>query len=119
MGFLWLGRSINYQHDMFQQLLDHEEESPYHAAQYAYEKSLKPHLSWPKQKACQSIMKQIKPLKLPTSELLCRMGGFQQQNYGSHEEQATKRDLRKVIQSWQPMLHHWKQTFRDLDLATI
>ena len=119
MGFLWLGRSISYQHDMFRQMLDHEDETPYNAAKFAYEKVLKPHLSWPKQKACQTAIAHTKPLQLTKHELLCRMGGFEQNSYSREEEKATKRDLRKVVNSWSPMLNQWKQTFMDLDLAQI
>jgi len=121
MGFLWLGRSINYQNDMFRQMLDHDDEksSPYNAAKHAYETNLKPHLPWTLQKVSQSAMKRLKPLQMPKTELFCRIGGFQQNSYGCQEEQATKRDLRKVVNSWQPMLNQWKKTFRDLDLAQI
>jgi len=119
MGFLWLGRSINYQNDMFRQMLDHEDETPYNAAKHAYETALKPHLSWPLQKVSQTAMKRLKPLQSTKAELFCRMGGFQQETYSREEEQATKRDLRKVVNSWQPMLNQWKQTFSDLDLAQI
>jgi len=121
MGFLWLGRSINYQNDMFRQMLDHDDEqsSPYNAAKHAYETVLKKHLSWPLQKVSQSAMKRLKPLQMPKTELFCRIGGFRTECYGCQEEQATKRDLRKVVNSWQPLLNQWKQTFSDLDLAQI
>lgn len=117
VGFLWLGRSINYQYDMFRRMLDHEDETPYNAAKYAYEKALKPHLSWPLQKICQAAMKRLKPLQ--KNELFCRIGGFREESYGCQEDQATKRDLRRVVDFWQPMLNRWKQTLSDLELAGI
>mmetsp|Transcript_66264 Transcript_66264/g.74204 ORF Transcript_66264/g.74204 Transcript_66264/m.74204 type:complete len:337 (-) Transcript_66264:74-1084(-) len=126
IGFLWLGRSINYQNYMFRHMLDHEDEdedeksSPYNAARYAFDKALKSHLSWPLQKVSQLAMKRLKPLR--KRELFCRIGGFQQQNssYSREEErEITQRDLRRVVNSWQHLLNQWKQIFMDLDLAMI
>ena len=48
---------------MFQQMLEDDDETPYEAARYAYEKDLKPHLSWPLQKVCQAAMTRLKPIQ--------------------------------------------------------
>jgi hypothetical protein len=116
VGFPWLGRSINYQYDMFRYMLDGDE-TPYDAARHAYEADLKPHLSWPLQKVCQAAMTRLKPIQ--KTEMFSKIGGFSEECYGSREEQATKRDLRQVMDSWQPMLSKWREIFTDLELDQI
>jgi hypothetical protein len=44
MGFLSLGRALHYQYDMFNNLLEKNEE-PFEAARHAYEHDLKPFMS--------------------------------------------------------------------------
>lgn len=116
MGFLWLGRSLNYQHDMFSHMLDHDTE-PFEAARHAYDRDLKPHLSWPLQKLCQAAMTSLKPKR--QKEMLAQIGGFQEECYGNREDQATKRDLRQMMDSLKPMLYRWKQVFSELELGSI
>ena len=115
MGLLWLGRSINYQYDMFQHMLSKEKATPYEAASHAYSKDLKPHLSWPLQKVCQAAMKRMKSTR--KTELFSKIGGFSEDRYGSQEHNATQRDLQKLVNSsWKPMLSKWKQIFHELEL---
>ena len=116
MGFLWLGRSLNYQYDMFSHMLDHNAE-PFEAARHAYDRDLKPHLSWPLQKLCQAAMTSLKPKR--QKEMLAQIGGFQEECYGNSEDQATRRDLRQMMDSLKPMLCRWKQVFSELDLEAI
>jgi hypothetical protein len=118
MGFIWLGRIINYQYDMFSHMLNHDDADPYEAARLAYERNLKPHLSWTLQKVCQAAMNMLKPVK--KSMIYSRIGGFDYNNNNDFDvqgEEATKRDLRRVLGAWEPMLFRWKQIFAELDLV--
>lgn len=117
MGLLWLGRSLNYQYDMFQELLVDGNVQPYEAACYAYERSMKPHLSWPLQKVCQVALKQLKALR--REHMLAGIGGFSQDCYGVCEDEATKNDLKRVIRCLEPMLGRWRQVFSEMGLGDI
>ena len=117
MGFLWLGRSLNYQFDMFSHMLDHNAE-PYEAAMYAYNRDLKPHLSWPLQKMGQAAMSTMLKSRRQ-KEMFARIGGFSEETFGTCEEQATKQELRQVMGHIQPMLSRWKKVFSELDLGCI
>mmetsp|Transcript_14940 Transcript_14940/g.36382 ORF Transcript_14940/g.36382 Transcript_14940/m.36382 type:complete len:285 (+) Transcript_14940:39-893(+) len=117
MGLLWLGRSLNYQYDMFQQLLLDGNVQPYEAACCAYERNMKPHLSWPLQKVCQVALKKLKVLR--REHMLAGIGGFSEECYGACEDQATRHDLRRVIRCLEPMLGRWQQVFSEMGLGDI
>lgn len=114
MGFIWLGRTLNYQYDMFRLMLD-EHEEPYCAARRAYDQDLKPHQSWAVQKVCQAAMTTLKPMK--RTSVLSRFGGFEEEAFGPLEHDATSNDIRELINSWQPLLARWKKVISDLDLG--
>ena len=95
MGLLWLGRSLNYQHNMFMHLLDNEQREPYEAACFAYENSMKQHMPWAMQKVCQTALKTLKGLR--RDAILANIGGFSQDCYGNCEDEATRNDMRHVI----------------------
>jgi hypothetical protein len=116
MGLLWLGRSLNYQYDMFRHMLDHNGE-PYEAACYAYENSMKPHLSWPVQKVCQTALKKVKVLR--RKKMLAGIGGFSEDCFGNCEDQATRNDLRQVVRCLEPMICRWRQVFSEMGLGEI
>lgn len=116
-GLLWLGRSLNYQFDMFQQLLLDGNIQPYEAACCAYERNMKPHLSWAFQKVCQVGLKQLKGF--PREHMLAGIGGFAHDCYGACEDEATKNDLLRVIRCLEPMLGRWRQVFSEMGLGEI
>lgn len=116
MGFLWLGRTLNYQNDMFRLMID-ENEEPYHAARRAYDQDLKPHHSWAVQKICKAAMTTLKPMK--KISVLSSLGGFEEDAYGQQENEATHRDLHQMMDSWKPLLNRWKKVFSDLELESI
>lgn len=116
MGLLWLGRSLNYQHDMFSYMLDNNCE-PFEAASHAYDQDIKPHLSWPVQKVCQAAMKTLK--KFRQKDILAQIGGFSEEYFGSQEDQATRRDLHQMMNNLKPMLSRWREVFSDLELENI
>ena len=97
---------------MFQHMLENEECTPYEAANHAYCSSLKPHLSWPLQKLCQTALRTIKPVRKQT--ILARIGGYSEEQYGNEQDLATKNDLRQVVESWRPMIRRWNQIFTDM-----
>jgi hypothetical protein len=117
MGFLWLGRSLNYQYDMFQQLLLDGSCQPYEAACCAYERNMKPHLSWAVQQVCQVALKKLKALR--RENILAGIGGFSEASYGTYEDEATRNDLNKVMRCLEPMLGRWKQVFSEMGLGDI
>ena len=116
MGLLWLGRSLSYQNDMFHQMI-HEHQNPYEAAKTAFEKGLKPHLSWTLQKLAQTGLKSLK--SMPTNSILSKVGGIPEECYGPAADQATRRDLGQVLNSWNPMLNRWRQMFSELRLDNL
>jgi hypothetical protein len=116
MGFLWLGRALHYQYDMFNNILEKNEE-PFEAAKHAYEQDLKPFHSWPAQKVCQAAMVTLKPMRCDS--VLAQMGGFSKDSFGNMEDQATRRDLRQMMDYWKPMLSRWSKLFSDLELENI
>ena len=114
MGFLWLGRALNYQYGMFKLMLD-ENEEPYCAARRAYDKDLKHHQSWAVQKVCQAALTTLKPMK--RISVFSRFGGFEEDCFGPQEHDATNRDLYELMDTWRPLLKRWKKVFSDLDLG--
>jgi hypothetical protein len=117
MGLLWLGRSINYQHDMFRYMLDHPQASPYDAASKAYAATVKPYLSWPLQKLGQAALKGTRSTNQQT--ILARMGGVQEDRYNQDIDSATKKDLNKVVESWNPIIRRWKQVFVEMGMEGL
>ena len=94
-----------------------DDETPYEAASHAYQARLKPHLSWPLQKLCQTAMTSLKPMK--RESILAKIGGFDEECFGDNEAETTVKDLRQVMDSWKPMMDRWKQIFSDLELGEI
>mmetsp|Transcript_35706 Transcript_35706/g.86403 ORF Transcript_35706/g.86403 Transcript_35706/m.86403 type:complete len:271 (+) Transcript_35706:97-909(+) len=117
MGFLWLGRAINYQYDMFQFILENPEASPYDAASHAYGVTVKPHLSWPLQRLGQAALNGIRSIQKQT--ILAHMGGFDEENYNSANDCATKQRMRQVLASWNPIIRRWNQVLEDMGLEKL
>eukprot|EP00980_Cylindrotheca_fusiformis_P005414 scaffold1157_cov122-Cylindrotheca_fusiformis.AAC.6 len=118
MGLLWLGRSLNYQYDMFRHMLENQNGQPYESACYAYENSLKPHLSWPLQKACQTALRAT-ARELRREKILAGIGGFSEDCFGFCEHQATTKDLQQVVRTMEPMICRWRQVFSEMGLGDI
>mmetsp|Transcript_14474 Transcript_14474/g.21333 ORF Transcript_14474/g.21333 Transcript_14474/m.21333 type:complete len:289 (+) Transcript_14474:119-985(+) len=116
-GFLWLGRSLNYQYAMFCHMLDNDDATPYEAASVSYERDLKPYLPWPLQKICQAAMCTLKAKR--RKQIFADIGGFSEECYGEREEEATKKDLRQMMDFIKSMLCRWRQVCSDLELGTI
>jgi hypothetical protein len=116
MGFLWLGRNLNYQYDMYRLMLE-EGYEPIQAARVAFEQDLRPHLSWATSKVVQAGIKTLTPPR--QSALFSKIGGFQEESYGAQEDDATRRDVKEMLNVWQPLLSEWKQVFDELELDNV
>lgn len=116
-GLLWLGRSLNYQCGMFCHLLDNEGAEPYEAASVAYERDLRPYLPWALQKICQAAMHTLKAKR--RNQIFAQIGGFDEACYGRGEEEATRNDLRNMMNFLKTMLCRWREVFSDLELGLI
>ncbi|CAJ1970494.1 unnamed protein product [Cylindrotheca closterium] len=117
MGILWLGRSINYQRDMFLYILEHPEASPYDAASHAYGATVKPHLSWPLQRLGQAALNGLRSMQKET--ILAHMGGFDEKEYNSAKDCATRQRMRRVLASWNPIIRRWNQVLEDMGLEKL
>lgn len=113
MGSLWIRRSINFQYRLFKQILETNRD-PVEAAMIAYRLELQPYHGWALQRVYGVAIRTMTPSK--REDLLARIGGFPADSFGAAEEQATKRDLRRLLDVWRPLLVSWKQTFLQLDL---
>lgn len=117
MGFLWLGRSINYQYDFFMTMLEKPDATPYEAASHAYAETFKPHLSWPLQKLGSAALNTMKPIKKST--ILANMGGVDEENYGPEYDVATKNELKNVISAQKQLLGRWNAIFSEMGLEHL
>lgn len=117
MGLLWLGRSINYQYDMFQYILENPEASPYDAASHAYSSTVKPHLSWPLQRLGQAALNGLRSLQKQT--ILAHMGGFDEEEYTMANDCVTKQGMRRVLKAWNPIIQRWNQVLTDMGIGSL
>lgn len=117
MGLLWLGRSINYQYDMFQYILENPEASPYDAASHAYGATVKPHLSWPLQRLGQAALNGLRSMQKQT--ILAHMGGFDEEEYSMANDCVTKQGMRRVLATWNPIIRRWNQVLEDMGIESL
>jgi len=117
MGLLWLGRSINYQYEMFQHILENPEASPYDAASHAYTSTVKPHLSWALQRLGQAALNGLRSMQKET--ILAHMGGFDEEDYSTANDSATKQGMKKVLATWNPIIRRWNQVLEDMGIESL
>lgn len=117
MGLLWLGRSIHYQYDMFQYILENPEASPYDAASHAYSATVKPHLSWPLQRLGQAALNGLRSMQKRT--ILAHMGGFDEEDYTMAKDCITKQGMKRVLASWNPIIRRWNQVLEDMGFESL
>jgi hypothetical protein len=116
-GLLWLARSINFQHMFYGHMLNHDDAEPYEAAMLSYEAALSPHLPWPLQTVSQAALLMISATS--KRSIYSSIGGFPDGSFGEMEEQATKLEVRRVLNAWEPLLARYRQIFAELDLTSI
>ena len=118
MGFMWLARIINYQYNMFRHMIEGGDNvDPYQASVYAYEQTLKPHLSWTVRKIVQGALMTLKAMKKST--ILSKVGGFSIETFGHYEEQATIRDLTDFLDVSKTVFLTCQQALLALNLESI
>ncbi|CAB9525628.1 glycolipid transport [Seminavis robusta] len=113
MGVVWLCRNLSYQRSMYQLMLE-ANKTPLEAAQLAFQKELRPHLHWTVANVLLAAIKSLTPAN--HSAFFSKIGGFPEKSYGPDEERATRRDVQRMIDLWQPILTHLGQVFHDLEL---
>jgi len=113
VGFLWIRRSLAYQYRMFELVLERNLDPPTAAAQ-AYRTELQPYHGWTLQQVYTLAMKTLTPST--TEAMLAKVGGFDDAKFGPAEDQATRKDLQRLLNAWRPLLARWKQIYVQLDL---
>eukprot|EP00339_Tiarina_fusa_P006149 CAMPEP_0117080474 /NCGR_PEP_ID=MMETSP0472-20121206/56774_1 /TAXON_ID=693140 ORGANISM="Tiarina fusus, Strain LIS" /NCGR_SAMPLE_ID=MMETSP0472 /ASSEMBLY_ACC=CAM_ASM_000603 /LENGTH=261 /DNA_ID=CAMNT_0004808119 /DNA_START=31 /DNA_END=814 /DNA_ORIENTATION=+ len=106
-GLLWLARSINFQHMFYGHLLENDHAEPYGAAVFAYEAALSPHLPWALQTVGQAALLMISATN--KRSIYARIGGFPEGSFEEMEELATKAEMRRVLDAWEPVLKRYRQ----------
>jgi hypothetical protein len=48
--------------------------------------------------------------------MFVKVGGFEGTHFGEEEEQATMRDIRHLLATWQPIIGRCKQIYAALDM---
>lgn len=116
MGLLWIRRTLAFQSDFYEQLL--EGKDPLDAVNHAYQEHLKPYHGRIIQKCYNLLVGNNLP---PRSLLLARVGGYQDETgddllqFRQHEEK-TLQDLKRLVASWRPLIQHWKRSFVELGM---
>ena len=113
MGLLWIRRTLAFQLDFYEQLL--EGSDPLDAIHHAYRQQLKPYHGWLLTKCYNVIVNNTMP---PRDLLLAMVGGYHEENlekYQQHEEK-TLQDLNRLVKSSRPLLQHWKRSFVELGM---
>lgn len=111
MGLLWIRRSLQFQHGLFQALLRDVDAAV--AAQAAYEHTLQPYHGWALRQIYGVAVKSATP---SNREWLARLGGFPVEHFGAAEEEATRRDLQELLTVWGPLIQRWRDMYAELDL---
>lgn len=107
MGLLWIRRTLAFQSDFYEQLLNGRDSKE--AACHAYQQQLKPYHGWKLIKCYNLLVGNSMP---PRRLLLARIGGYQQPE--EHEEEKTLQELKRLVASWQPLIQRWKRSFIEL-----
>lgn len=113
MGLLWIRRNLSFQYEMYKQILDNEVE-PQEAAKIAYKTELEPVHGWALQRLYSFAFKSMIPDD--SHSMFARIGGFPEDSFSYEDEEATKSDMRELLNTWRPLISHWKQVFQELDL---
>ena len=123
MGLLWIHRSLSFNHRMYSNLVANPRGNTKEAALEAYHSVLEPFHGWALRRLYTLTFSSSTP---PWTEFLCRLGGFDKDKDDGKvrkhyeltpkQEDATLRDIRRLLSAWQPLIVQWRQTFRELGL---
>jgi hypothetical protein len=117
IGLLWIRRSIAFQTHWYQQLLaadDPHSIDVTEAAKQAYRRELQPFHGYLLQNIFLGVG--ISAMTPPMIPLLARLGGFDDASMTSLQQQATLRDLRRLVNVWDPLLTRWTTIMKDMDM---
>mmetsp|Transcript_9110 Transcript_9110/g.19541 ORF Transcript_9110/g.19541 Transcript_9110/m.19541 type:complete len:377 (-) Transcript_9110:111-1241(-) len=115
VGFLWMRRSIAYQHALFEALTVGAE--PRQAAYDAYRSTLMPFHGWAMRRLYTAFLGQCTPET--TKEVIAQIAGYDVNDLTPAIEKATIEDLRRLVSTWSPLLTTWKKTHETLDLEDV
>lgn len=111
MGLLWIRRSLHFQYLMFEQLIHGNDADA--ASEFAYERSLRNYHGWTLQKVYSVGLRSSSGSNLAC---LAQIGGFEEADATTDDYDATRQDLTYLLGLWRPLLHHWEEIYKDLNL---
>ena len=115
VGFLWMRRSIAYQHALFEAVIAGSD--PKEAALHAYSSSLEPFHSWAMRRLYHAFLGSCTPAS--RTEMLAEIGGQRVQDMSPGSEEAILNDLGRLVAQWGTLLRKWTKTYADLDLEDV
>ena len=117
MGLFWIAHNVEYQNDLYRQMLD-EDKTPLEAAQSAFEHTLEPHMEWATKKVARAAIPRMVPAT--KDEFFSALSGYPDpQNYGPTEHEVVSREVHQILDVWEPIVDDWKQAFDQLQLTDI
>lgn len=112
IGLLWIRRSLEFQYNLFAELL-RENES---AVQTAYQQTLSRYHGWGLQKVYSIALKATSGGVLATT---AQLGGFDPKHLTKDQYDTTRRDLQVLMDLWKPLLLRWNQIYDELNLQDM
>ena len=112
IGLLWIRRTLAFQTDLYEQVLDGRDTKQ--AALHAYGQELKPYHGW----ALRRFYTGFLSTRMPSRPvLLAKVGGYHHHKHGADQyEKQTLEDLQRLVGLWRPLLRNWKQRFVELGM---
>lgn len=116
MGLSWLGRSVEYQYDLYRLMLE-EGHSPKEAAAMAFQQDLEPHLDWASSRLGRAAIPRLIPAS--QTQFFSKLGGYTKESYGPNEDARMRNDVQSILGVWNGMIDEWRSAFDKLDLRDI
>jgi len=113
IGLLWIRRSLAFQERMYTYVLDGPVAPTNEAALKAYRETLEPFHGKALQMLYSMALKKTTPNR---HEMLQKLCAVPENRFGAAEENATAQELRKLCETWKPLLNSWEETFETLGL---
>mmetsp|Transcript_9373 Transcript_9373/g.14463 ORF Transcript_9373/g.14463 Transcript_9373/m.14463 type:complete len:344 (-) Transcript_9373:55-1086(-) len=112
VGLLWMRRSLAFQSDIYQHLLDGS--SPKHAALSAYARQLEPYHGWSLRKFYTLFLSTNMPST--RDSMLEKIGGGIHHEFTPQKRQQTLSEMKSLLKVWEPLLKGWTQAFVELEM---
>jgi hypothetical protein len=113
IGALWIRRAIAFQTQMYTTLLDDPSKEPKDAGMGAYKSVLAPFHGWTLQHLYGVGIAATTP---PRKQFLATLAGVEESEFGPRQEAALQRDLRQLVNQWEPLLEQWRTVYAELEL---